>query len=172
MSDQPNKGYCIFSQEIAMDSKTNLYRLPGVDIDIDKLSYNLFTSSDIRAFVAVLKGPGKVYALQPLKEEEYEKYRRRTLTTEDTEVKYREAKEIGSGAYGKVDYYPTENIIVKRSVEDHKWGLPGDMVKEVAVYNLLGKILCLPDYNLIYCTLQALFKIFLYKGQLPSDKTM
>uniref|UniRef100_A0A6C0EJT0 Protein kinase domain-containing protein n=1 Tax=viral metagenome TaxID=1070528 RepID=A0A6C0EJT0_9ZZZZ len=143
-AEKIHQSYCIVADDLEWISD-DLYKLPGVDIYVDDVSRAVFKNTKAKAFVAIKKNVlirGKeLYSLRPLGKELYEKYERKEITDKDIDKRYSPTEELAEGAYGLVEYYPEENVVVK-TIENGD--IPQDMVKEIAIYNFLWKIACLP----------------------------
>lgn len=142
-SGKVEEGYCIVGNDLIPQGDNN-FLLPGTKIMIDRLSASLFRYPNIRAFVAVKDPKSGVYALQPLRESDLQKYNQGRLSSKDLERKYEAPQEAEGGTFGEIVVHPTQGVVVKKS----KSGLDGDfsqdMVKEISAYRLLSEIACLP----------------------------
>ncbi len=147
-SGKIEEGYCIIGEDLISGPFKYYYTLPGTNIIVDKMSANLFKYPDIKAFIAVFKKiiSGKnVYALQPLRKDDYVRYTKGLLTSEEIERKFEDPISDHEGTYGKVQIYPTHNVAIKRTKGETDTGeMAFDIVKEIGIYRLLSEIACLP----------------------------
>jgi len=121
------------------------YRLPNTDIVIDGISKNLFLDPDYTAFIAVQKkidrkvftvSKLKIYVLHPLN----------NISEKKPEiVKYISPSIKSSGSYGKIKVHPSSKIAVKSSSRLAIFNdIPFDIVREISMYKLFSKGMCLP----------------------------
>lgn len=148
-SGKVEEGYCILGQDLEEGPQKGYYKLPGTELIIDDISANLFRYPKIRAFVAIPKEViqgNQVYVLQPLHQKQYDKYMRGRLTSKEIERKFIPSPAADKGAYGRVEIYPTSDVVVKKSRNRQKTGeMTRDMIKEIGTYKLLSEISCLPE---------------------------
>jgi serine/threonine protein kinase len=136
------ESYCILDSDIQNYEKIDKVYILQSDIVIDSVSYAVFKSPKFKSFIAVNTGQKVInekdayflYSLKPVNKIDTE--------TKD-ELKFFDERFLSKGAFGSVSYFPTQNVVVKTSTSKTK-DLPRDIVKEIALYNLLYKITCLP----------------------------
>jgi len=138
------KGYCIIPSDVK-EEKGGYYKLPVLDITIDKTSYMLFRSPQNKAFIAVRNEEGEpIYVLRVIGKDKIDLFRR-GMESKELDISYSRPKTVGKGSYGRVDILPTQDLAIKISIQDiETGGISQDIVKEIAVYRLLGEITCLP----------------------------
>jgi serine/threonine protein kinase len=143
----PDKqSFCIVDSAIEKYEQSGRVYIIHSDIVIDEVSYSIFKNPSFKSFVAVEtkdkvsieKKEFKVYSLKPMKITE------ESLEEVKMEEKIKSPKMIGQGSFGSVVYYPTQNVVVKTSV-DKSEDIPIDTIREISIYNLLYKISCLPE---------------------------
>lgn len=157
-------GYCIANSELKPDkdakSETPIYKIEKLDIRIDLINYEIFRNTKYKFFYA-LKDDQGLYHLKPIKNQEVSEFRKR-----NTDIKpYENPEALAKGAYGKVDFYPTENIVMKKITSGI---VETDFVKEIGVYRLFKEFACLPHFNGFLFTPGP--KIMLEKGLVTIDK--
>lgn len=151
-SGKVEEGYCITQNDLIPTG--SFFQLPGTQFLVDTMSRNLFRDPKINAFVLVPKTLGssavivegkQIYTLHPLKKQDYDRYERKELSSEEIEIKYDEPKISASGTYGEVEFHPTSRIAVKKAKSQLEHGeISEDMIREIAIYRLLREISCLP----------------------------
>ena len=136
-------------------SDTEHFSLPEIpNVVINRISYGMFRFSSYQTFFLLsteIKTPeGDIIY---------------TLTPELNQTTYLQRKLLGEGTYGKVYFYPSENIVLKRSFNsiDTYFGVPHDFVKELGIYNLLQNSACSP--LLFDFILDPMPKLILEKGE-------
>jgi serine/threonine protein kinase len=142
------QSYCIVDSTIEKYEKSGKVYIISDDIAIDQVSYSMFKNPSFDSYIAVetnekakiMSKEYKVYSLKPLKTKNVQL---KDVKKVELEEKVKSPKKIGEGTFGSVVYYPTQNVVVKTSIAKSD-ELADDIVKEIAIYNLLYKISCIP----------------------------
>lgn len=136
------KRYCIVENKFS--GIEDVFLIPEIKIFIDKLSYNVYKKAENKAFIAMPKtmsgkpllfGKKRLYALYPINKD---------VNPRKLKILYNESEIKGEGTYGKVEFFPSQKVVVKHSKTDDK-GVPFDIVKEIAIYRLFKHFSCLPE---------------------------
>lgn len=116
-----------------LDCGDGSFLIPELDIIVNIFSWFTFSQED-RVFKAVRKRGEKHYQLQPI--DEIPLY-----------------QPLGSqrGTYGNVVFLPIEQVAVKYFKTNSDYGLPHDMVKEIAIYAFIKRFSGLPTLLGLRC---------------------
>src|SRR3990167_5210648 len=134
--------YCIYAEDVVRnpeEEKDELYILflsPALSVNIDRVSRELFLDDRYKAF-SLINRKG-YYILSPVGEDEMLSYKHGK-----SETKIFGEKLLGKGAFGAVRQITIQPVVYKTF---NKGVMPQDVVKEVAVYSLLGQHTCIPRY--------------------------
>jgi serine/threonine protein kinase len=148
-NDPVMKGYCITTKTMqTINPEKSLYQLPHTKFHVDKNSIEIFSYPDYKAFILIPKMVGniqatldgvKIYALRPLRKDDKDRYERNDMKDNELTIQYEPIKYgVSSGSYGSFDVDRTQRLGIKNSTRVTDDGdLPQDIVKEIAIYQLL-----------------------------------
>ena len=158
-------GYCLTEDDFKKQGDKNLYVVPQLNIGVNSFNLMLFKKSNHKFFYAV-QDDNNLYHLKPIRNEQVKNLKGKEAEKEKKSIFYEEDEnEFGSGTFGIVSSYPTENVVSKSF---KKTFISRDFVKEISVYRLFKEFTCLPHfYNFLFTPIPT---IIIEKGVVVLSK--
>lgn len=112
---------------------------------IDEISYSILNSNKKYFYAIPIPDSENIRILKPVEESDFK-------NSENLNYEYKDPVKLGEGSFGIVHGYENEGSVIKTSLAAniHK-DLPEDIIKEIAIYNFLKYINCIPklqNFNL------------------------